>query len=384
MMDAAVSTLSETHIMAKNNSKRAASGGGESLAELHRKVERMDRELLHLINERAKHSSRAARLLKDADKPLVDSIGEQSQLQQLLKSNKGPLPEAVVRAVLRELFTGCRLLVKPQKVVYLGPQYSYSHQAAIEYFGSAAELAPVGTIAAVFDELNRAHADFGIVPIENSTDGRVVDTLDMFARMPVRICGEIQLRIHHNLLAKCPRGEVQEVYSKPQALSQCRDWLSKHLPGVRIVEMTSTAAAAQLAADKPGAAAVAGMQAAVNYGLQVLAENIEDNKHNVTRFAVIGDLAPRRTGNDKTALMLELLHKPGALADAMVVFKRGRLNLTWIESFPMPETKNEYLFFLELEGHQTDAKVRRALDALRKRTVRMEVLGSYPRANPLD
>ena len=215
----------------------------------------------------------------------------------------------------------------------------------------------------VFDALNRGQADFGLVPIENSTDGRVTDTLDMFARLPVRICGEVQLRIHHHLLGKCRRSEVKEVYSKPQALSQCRTWLARHLPDARTVEMASTTAAARLAVEKPGAAAIASRQAGINYGLDFIAEDIEDNRHNVTRFAVIGDRPPRRSGNDKTSLMFELPHQPGALADAMAIFKRNRLNLTWIESFPMPGTPNEYLFFVEFQGHPEEMRAKRALAA---------------------
>ena len=183
----------------------------------------------------------------------------------------------------------------------------------------------------------------------------------------------------------CPRQEIAEVYSKPQALSQCRDWLAKQLPGARLVEITSTAAAAQVACDKPGAAAVASMQAAKHYGLNVVAANIEDRANNVTRFAVIGGGdTPRRTGRDKTSLMFELPHRPGALADAMLVFKKSKLNLTWIESFPAPSTEREYLFFVECEGHQVDAPVRRAIDSLKKRAVRVEVLGSYPRGVTVD
>jgi chorismate mutase/prephenate dehydratase len=285
--------------------------------------------------------------------------------------------------VFRELISGTRELVRRVLVVYLGPEYSYSHLATVQRFGSSAELIPAATIAAVFDAVNRRQADFGVVPIENSTDGRVADTLDMFARLPLRICGEVQLRIHHYLLGKCKRPEVQEVYSKPQALSQCRTWLARHLPAARTIEMASTAAAARLAAEKPGAAAIASRQAGVNYGLDFLAEQIEDNRHNVTRFAVIGDSPPKRTGNDKTSLMFELPHQPGALADAMSIFKRNRLNLTWIESFPMPETPNEYLFFVEFQGHPEEQRARRAVASLARKTVRLEILGSYPATEPM-
>ena len=195
--------------------------------------------------------------------------------------------------------------------------------------------------------------------------------------MRVRICGEIEFRIHHTLLGKCSRTEVREVYSKPQALSQCRNWLAKHLPAARSIEVTSTSTAAQLAGEKPGAAAIASRQAGMHYGLEVLAENIEDNPSNTTRFAVIGDQSPPRTGHDQTAMLFQVEHRPGALADAMMVFKRGKLNLTWIESFPTPGARG-YLFFVQMEGHQSDARLRHAVAALEKKTSRLEILGSFP------
>ena len=185
--------------------------------------------------------------------------------------------------------------------------------------------------------------------------------------------------IHHSLLAKCPRAEVKEVYSRPQAISQCRNWLAKHLPAARTIEVTSTSTAAQLAGEKPGAAAIASLQAGVEYGLDVLAENIEDNPDNTTRFAVIGGQVPERTGNDRTAMLFQVEHRPGALADAMNIFKRNKLNLTWIESFPIPGTaRGYYLFFVEMEGHQTDARLRRAVAALERKALRLEILGSFP------
>jgi chorismate mutase/prephenate dehydratase len=191
------------------------------------------------------------------------------------------------------------------------------------------------------------------------------------------------MRIHHFLLGKCDLGRVREVHSKPQALSQCREWLSRHLPKVRTRTTASTTAAAESAAKKAGVAAIASKQAGVNYDLDVIAANIEDNPNNLTRFVVIGTEVAPRSGNDKTSLMFELTHQPGALADAMVVFKRSRLNLTWIESFPKQGSTNEYLFFVELEGHQADLLVRRAIRALEKKTVRIDVLGSYAKREPV-
>jgi chorismate mutase / prephenate dehydratase len=223
-----------------------------------------------------------------------------------------------------------------------------------------------------------------LVPMENSTDGRVADTLDMFTRMRVRICGAVELRIQHTLLGKCARTEVREVYSKPQALSQCRNWLAKHLPAARTIEVTSTSTAAQLAAEKPGAAAIASVQAGVHHDLNVLAEHIEDNPSNTTRFAVIGDHAPPRTGDDHTAMLFQIEHRPGSLADAMMIFKRKRVNLTWIDSFPIPGASRGYLFFVEMEGHESDPHLRRAVTALEQKTLRLEILGSFPATTPVE
>ncbi len=352
--------------------------------QLRRQVEKLSREILKLANERT-------RLLQQIDQALVEqgeSPGPRSEdeqeLAQLIQANKGPLSEHALRVVFQELNSAAHALTHRTRVAYLGPEYTYSHLAALERFGTSAELVPVGGIAAVFEEVHRGQSDYGIVPLENSTDGRVADTLEMFTRVPVKICGEVQLHIHHCLLANCQRWEISEVYSKPQALSQCRNWLSRHLGTARLIEVTSTAAAAQLAAQKPGAAAIASRRAAVQHGLNIVAENIEDNPNNITRFAIIGHHSAPRTGKDKVALMFQIDHRVGALADTLMVFKRNRLNMTWIESFPIPDAPGTYLFFVELEGHESDLKVRRALGALEKKTLRLEVLGSYPQTEPVE
>ncbi len=270
-----------------------------------------------------------------------------------------------------------------RQATYLGPEYSYSHLAAIKHFGDAHPLSPVATIPAVFESIVRGEATWGVVPIENSTDGRIVDTIGMFTKVQVQICGEILLPIHHNLLSQSPRDAITEVHSKPQALSQCRSWLANHLPKAKLVENSSTTAAAELAAARPGIAAVASIEAGRRYGLNVIAKSIEDNPNNVTRFAVIGTQPVAPTGNDKTSVLFQLHHRPGALADAMLVFKQASLNLTWIESFPLPGTNAEYLFFIEFLGHAQDAAVKQALQQLSEHTVRQELLGAYPRAATL-
>lgn len=363
-------------------SKQKKSGG--SANSIRKELERLDRDLVKLLSDRARAAQRMAKARQSDGLPLYDALEDQETFRRATELNKGPLDAESLRLIIRDVLGTSRSLVKPIRVGYLGPKYSYSHLAAIDRFGDSTDLTPHATIKAVFEALHFGQIDFGLVPLENSTDGRVVDTLDMFARLPTKITGEVEIKIHHHLLGKCARSEVVEVYSKPQALSQCRDWLAKNLPGAKTIEMTSTAIAAQIAADKPGAAAVASIEAGMHYGLNAIDSNIEDNKNNVTRFAVIGGPETKRTGKDKTALMLEIPHKPGALADAMLVFKRGRLNLTWIESFPMSGSRNEYLFFIEFEGHAGDSKAKNALNALRRKTVRLEVLGSYARSEPKE
>ncbi len=347
-------------------------------------LKRLDREIIKLINRRAEFTTKFLQGQPNPLEAVFDPRQEDELWAQLESVNSGPLPNQAVRGVFREIVSAAKRDVKTQRIAYLGPPFSFTHIAAIERFGEWADLIPVNTIASVFEEVNRGHADFGLVPIENSTDGRIVDTLDMFTRLPLRICGEVQISVHHNLLARCPRGEIIEIYSKPQALSQCRDWLAKNMPQARLIEVTSTSTAAQLARDKPGAGAVASQQAAVEYGLQLLAEDIQDNKNNVTRFAVIGEESSKPSGKDRTALLLQISHKPGALSDALVAFKKNRVNLTWIESFPLRGPESGYLFFLDFEGHSLDTKIRKTLTELEKKAVRLEVLGSYPRSEPRD
>lgn len=345
---------------------------------------KIDQEILKLVNQRAQLAIDWLESHDDPRQVLFSPQLEDEAIAKMLEKNNGPLSTLAISGVMRHVFSGARRKVRMQRVAYLGPAYSYSHQASIERFGEAADLVPVSTIASVFEEVNRGHAEFGIVPIENSTDGRIVDTLDMFTRLPLRICGEVQLSVNHNLLAKCSRSDITEIYSKPQAFSQCRNWLNRHMPHARLHDVTSTSTAAQLARDKPGAAAIASDRAAVEYGLQVVASEVQDNKNNVTRFAVIGDQMPDPTGSDRTALLLQIPHKPGALSDALVAFKKNKVNLSWIESFPLRGPEAGYLFFLDFEGHQREAKVKRTLDQLAKAAVRMEVLGSFPRADVLQ
>lgn len=362
----------------------SAPSGSHSLSTLRQELDEIDQEILAAINRRGAVAQKIGQLKLTDGQAVYDAQRESKILQQTVANNAGPLSDDAVRAVFRELISGTRAVQTPIRVAYLGPEFTFSHLAAIQRFGQSAELVPVGTIAAVFEEVERGQAQFGVVPMENSTDGRISDTLDCFSRSPVHICGELPLRIHHCLLGIGERDAVRKVYSKPQPLSQCRNWLGRHMPKADLQEVASTADAARRVQDDPTSAAVASAQAAANYELPILVPNIEDNPDNITRFAIIATATADRTGKDKTALMFEIAHEPGALADTMAIFKRNRLNMTWIESFPIPGSRGRYLFFVEFVGHQSEPQSRRAIATITKKSLRLEVLGSYAQTEPVE
>ena len=347
-------------------------------SELQSKIDQADQQLIELIERR----SQLVQQLVDGSSgsPLCDVTSASQRIDEIVNAADGSIDKGVVGRILRHISSSCFQQAESLRVAYLGPEHSYSHLAALKYFGDGVEFAPVASIPTVFESVARGDATTGLVPIENSTDGRIVDTLGMFVHQKMQICGEVLLPIHHNLLSKSQRDAITEVHSKPQALSQCRDWLSKNLPNATIHEISSTTAAAKLAADKPGIAAVASLEAGRQYGLNVVDADIEDNKNNVTRFAVLGRHEPEPTDDDKTSLLFKVNHAPGALADVMNVFKQHELNLTWIESFPLPQSHNEYLFFVELTGHRSEPPVANAIEVLKSSTQRLDVLGSYPKA----
>lgn len=348
---------------------------------LRSQIDKLDLQILKMVNERAGLAHSIGRVKETTGGDVFSPAREQEVIQNVVSHNKGPLDEVTVRAIYREIISGARALERRIKVAFLGPEYSYSYLATVERFGQDVEFIRVGSIAAVFEEVNRGYAEYGVVPLENSTDGRVADTLEMFTRLPqLRICSEIRLRIHHNLLANCEQMEIRRIYSKGQALSQCRNWLARNVSHASLHEVSSTADAARLALTEPGAAAVASRQAAVRYGLKVVAPDIEDVADNETRFAVISSTSVAKTGKDKCSLMFSVKHNPGSLVDALAVFKASKINMTWIESFPARDAKNEYIFFVDVEGHEDDPKTKKALAALESHCQKLTVLGSYPMA----
>jgi chorismate mutase / prephenate dehydratase len=354
------------------------------LAKLQSDLRDSDRQLLEWSKRRIELLNLWSEEAKSGHLPSSPTLWDQfSQIESLATKEQGAsTAKEVSSQFIRSAIAAANYAVTPPPtVVYLGPKYSFSYLATAKFFSESASLAPVGTIAAVFEAIIHNHANFGVVPIENSTDGRIVDTLTMFARTPVRICGEILLPIHHYLLGRGSRADIHEVHSKPQAISQCRHWLSQHLPDAKLVDNASTTAAAKLASEQPHVAAIASMEAGMHYGLNVIQAEIEDNRDNVTRFAILGNEKQARTGNDKTSIMMQIPHRSGALAEALQLFSNNRMNLTWIESFPIPGNNNEYIFFIEVEGHQEDKNVAVGLSQLSKHTLVLEILGSYPRGS---
>jgi chorismate mutase / prephenate dehydratase len=355
------------------------------VTKLRAQIDKLDQQILKLVNERAACAAEIGQHKTEQGTEIFSPVREEEIIQAALANSAGPLQPATVRSIFRELISGCRSLQQVLKVAYLGPEYSFSHLAAIERFGTGADFISVGTIMAVFEEVNRGHCDFGVVPLENSNDGRIADTLDMFIRLPqIKVCAEVRLRIHHHLMANCQQQEIRRIYSNGQALGQCRLWLSKNVPHAQLVPVTSTSIAAELAQREPGAAAVASRQAAVKYGLRILFSDIEDNPANETRFAVLGKQPAERGPQNKTAIMFLAPHHPGSLVDVLNVFKQNKINLSMIESFPSRSEKQKYVFFMDFEGHLDEPKTKRTLEGLQKLCDKLVVLGSYPTSDLLE
>jgi chorismate mutase/prephenate dehydratase len=351
-----------------------------TLDDLRESIDRCDREIVRLINERARYGQQVGEYKRRNDLPIYAPDREQAVFDKVAGLNEGPFPQASLHAIYREIMSGTIALEAPTRVAYLGPPGTFSHLAALRKFGSAMEYIPCREIRDVFLSLSRDHADYGIVPIENSTEGSVTQTSDMFTDCEVKICSELFVEIHHNLLARCELHDVKRIVSHPQPLAQCRNWLAANAGGIEIIEAASTSKAAQRAATEQGTAAIASEAAAELYDLLVLDRCIEDRADNVTRFAVLGHDYPGPTGQDRTSVMFSLHHEAGSLAEALTLFKQHDVNLTRIQSHPSRRRAWEYSFFIDLEGHATEGEISRALADLRAISHDFIILGSYPRA----
>jgi chorismate mutase/prephenate dehydratase len=352
-----------------------------TLEELRARIDDLDAQIVELLNERARTALEIGRLKRRNGAAVFAPEREADVLKRLARANRGPLPEACIQAIYREVMSGCRSLERALRICYLGPPGTFSHLAARERFGAAAEFVPVRDIPSVFEEVARGHTDYGIVPVENSTVGSVTDTLDMFVKYELQVVAEVVLAVHHNLLAKCRRDEVRRIFSIPVVRSQCRDWLAHNFPDADVVEEASTARAAAMAAQEPGAAAIGTTLAAELYGLDVLVSHIEDAAGNSTRFFVLSRLAEVGPADrNKTSLLVAIDDRVGALFEMLKPFRDSGINLTKIESHPSRERAWNYWFFVDIEGHVSEARVAKALEAVRSCTRQVKVLGSYPAA----
>ena len=351
---------------------------------LRKKINQTDDRMLALLNQRALLAKKIAGIKKHFSEPVYFPGREEEILERLEKINPGPFPNESIRAVFREIISACRSLERTLKVVYLGPEATFTHIATRLQFGHKAELVSEPSIKDVFEEVEKREADFGVVPVENSTEGVVSHTLDMFLSSNLRICAEIILEVHHCLLSKADSLEkLQRIYAHSQALAQCRAWVRKNLPNLPILESASTSESARLASQDESAGAIASAYAGEYYGLGVLAERIEDVHNNFTRFLVIGNQRGEKTGKDLTMIMFSLKDRPGALYQALGNFAKKKINLTKIESRPLKSKAWEYVFFVELEGHIQDQKVKNALSELEKKCIFLRVLGSFPRTRKI-
>jgi len=357
-----------------------ANPDNSSLEDLRRQIDALDDQIVPLLNARAQIVVQIGKLKQQSGVPIYAPDREKAVLEKVRKVNKGPLSNRCLEAVYRELMSGSFALEKPLRIGFLGPEATFSHEAAIRKFGSSVEYLPLTEIQSVFEEVVRGHIDYGLVPVENSVGGGVIETLDAFLHSSAKICAEVLMTIHHNLLTKEPWEKVETIYSKPEVFSQCRKWLSGTAKGKDVQPAASTSKAAEMASQQPGVAAIGSAIAGEKYGLHVLFENIEDNPDNVTRFFVIGREGARGSGQDKTAIMFTTAHKPGALAEVLDVFKENGINLTNIDQRPSKKVNWEYYFFIDVQGHNDDPVMKKAIEAARQHCLQLTVLGSYPRA----
>ena len=352
---------------------------GEQLKNLRAGIDLIDRELIRLLNARAEKVLDVCRQKEKDGIPHFDPSRERLMVEKLQRLNPGPLGEKDIDIFMQAMFHIYRSFGRPLNIAYFGPAGTNTHQASLRRFGEKHHYVPCKTVEYVFKEVERGQADYGVVPIENSSEGAVSHTLDMFVESDVKITAEILLRVHHCLLSReTGLSAIRKIYSHPQALNQCYRWIEAHLPQAEVFETESTASAAAKVRTEKHAASINPEIASRIYGLNILAEKIEDHRENITRFVVIGRNVPAPTGHDKTSILLAVKDKVGALYDILLPFKAGELNMTRIESRPNKKKAWEYIFFIDFHGHRDDPAVERVLKRLGKHCVLIKVLGSYP------
>lgn len=362
------------------SSQSTQSPDDAALAPLRARIDELDQKIVALLNERARVVVEVGHIKRNGTTPIYAPDREQAVLDRVRRANTGPLPDTCLEAMWRELMSGSFALERPLRVGYLGPAGSFSHLAARRKFGASVQYDNLDDITAVFDEIMRGHLDYGLVPIENSAIGGIGETLDAFLDSSVQVCAEVLITIHHNLLTNAEPEAIRRIYSKPEALSQCRKWLSVQLQHAEKVPAPSTSRAAEMASKEDGAAAIGSTLAGEIYGLNVQFANIEDNPQNTTRFFIIAKQSGKPTGDDKTSIMFTTEHKAGALVSVLDVFRDFGLNLTHIDKRPSKRVNWEYYFFVDVVGHISDPQVARGIEEARKHCLQLTVLGSFPRA----
>ncbi len=351
----------------------------QNVEKFRREIDEIDDEILSLLNKRSKIVLDIAHIKRNENAKFYSPERERQILERLTSLNQGPFPNETLKVIYREILSASLSLEEPLKVACLGPLATFTHLAAIRHFGSSAQFLPVESIKDVFDTVEKGKADFGVVPIENSNEGVISYTLDLFIDSELKVSAEVMLEITHNLLSRSgEKSKVKKVYSFSPATAQCRRWIQQNLAGIPIVEATSTANAAELASSDDEAAAIASDLAAKVYNLQFVEKNIEDSRQNYTRFLVISKEYPKQSGRDKTSIMFTLKNKPGSLYSSLEPFKKARINLTKIESRPSKRKAWEYIFFADMEGHIEERKLRKAIESVKENCLFLKILGSYP------
>ncbi|MFQ5846795.1 MAG: prephenate dehydratase [Candidatus Methylomirabilales bacterium] len=350
------------------------------IEDFRRQIDALDNQILELLNRRAEIAVRVGEEKTKGNIAYHSPQREEEIIDRLTRENRGPFPERAVKGVYREILSACLSLEQALKVAYLGPQATFTHMACMKRFGLLAEYIPLRGIGEVFSEVEKAKADYGVVPVENSTEGVVSHTLDMFVDSDLKICGEILMEVSHHLLSKHgEKGRIVKIYSHPHAIAQSRRWLEANMPKIALLEVSSTATAAELASQDETAGAIASELASRLYDLEVVASRIEDSPYNFTRFLVIGQAPCVASGHDKTSILFTIRDRVGALYRMLEPFAQNQINLTKIESRPSRYRVWEYIFYVDLEGHADDAPVKAALEALREDCLFLKVLGSYPK-----
>ncbi|CAG36900.1 prephenate dehydratase [Desulfotalea psychrophila] len=350
-----------------------------NIPKVRESIDTIDNSILELLKKRIGLAKEIGRLKSEDNRSKWDPLREREIYERLITSNEGDFPDESLRSIFHEIITTCRLSQKKAVVAYLGPEATFSHLAGVKYFGHSTDYKPLETIDEVFAEVEKGRVQYGIVPVENSIEGAVFSTLDSFMKYKIKICGEMQLAISHNLVCKSGNIEdIQTVASHNQPLAQCRDWLRKHLPNTPTLPVFSTGLAAKMAADNPNIGAIASSLAISTYDLQVVVKGIEDYEGNTTRFLIIGKESPGISGRDRTSLLIGLMDRPGALNEILSVLSEEGINLAKIESRPIKGKQWKYLFFLDMIGHIEDEQIKRGCARLKQECSYFEWLGSYP------